>query len=425
MDLSLSDEQQQITDSAATFLAEAAAMPAVRAASESAGGLDRALWRAMAELGWCGVHLPEAAGGLGLGLVELVLLQEQLGRRLACVPFFDSVALAATALRGLPGSPLAQDWLARLAAGQAIGALALPDGHGGAAGAAPASNPPGQPIGFSGSKVPVAQAEPGPEAMDSIAKMPPGTPPAAAAPTAVASKDGWTLQGDWPQVGSAAMADVLLLPAQAASGETLLLAVPADAPGLQVRALATLDATRRMAAVRADAVSLPAASCIGRGPALDALFTQVRQLGAIALAGEQVGVAQQCLDLTLAYAAQRSQFDRPIAGFQAVKHRCAQMLVALEGARSAVYGAACIADTAPDAATLLLYAAQARVAATEAAQFCAREAIQLHGGVGFTWEFDPHLYFRRAQASSQRLGAPPWWLEQVAAQLLDTPEEMA
>jgi len=381
MDLSLSEEQQQITDSAATFLAEAAAMPAVRAASESAEGLDRALWRAMAELGWCGVHLPESAGGLGLGLVELVLLQEQLGRRLACVPFFDSVALAATALRGLPDSPLAQDWLERLAAGQAIGALTLPAEHGGAACAD-------------------------------------GLPSAVAAP-----EGGWTLQGGWPQVGSAAMADVLLLPAQAASGETLLLAVPADAPGLRVRPLATLDATRRMAAVRADGVNLPAASCIGRGPSLDALFTQVRQLGAIALAGEQVGVAQQCLDLTLTYAAQRSQFDRPIAGFQAVKHRCAQMLVALESARSAVYGAACIADTAPDAATLLFHAAQARVAATEAAQFCAREAIQLHGGVGFTWEFDPHLYFRRAQASSQRLGASPWWLEQVAAQWLDTPEE--
>lgn len=376
MDLSLSDEQQQIADSAITFLAEAAAMPAVRAASESADGLDRALWRAIAELGWCGVHLPEAAGGLGLGLVELVLLQEQLGRRLACGPFFDSVALAATTLRELPGSPLAQDWLQRLAAGQAMGALALPADRS-----------------------------------------------SASATLTLEADVGWTLQGDWPRVGSAAMADVLLLPAQTASGESLLFAVPADAPGLQVQPLATLDATRRMAAVRASAVTLPASACIGRGPLLDGLLVRVRQLGAIALAAEQVGVAQQCLDLTLAYAAQRSQFDRTIASFQAVKHRCAQMLVALESARSAVYGAACIADTLPDAPTLLFHAAQARVAATEAAQFCAREAIQLHGGVGFTWEFDPHLYFRRAQASSQRLGAPPWWLEQVAAQWLDTPEE--
>lgn len=377
MDLSLSDEQQQIADSAATFLAEASAMPTVRTASQSADGLDRDLWRGIAELGWCGVHLPEAVGGLGLGLVELALLQEQLGRRLACAPFFDSAALAATALRELPDSPVARGWLQKLAAGKAIGALAPPAGAAGAAGHA----------------------------------------------TAQVSGTGWVLQGDWPQVGSAAIAAVLLLPAQTASGESLLFAVPPDVPGLQVQPLATLDATRRMAAVRARAVELPASGCIGRGEFLDGLLVRVQQLAAIALAAEQVGVGQQCLDLTLTYAAQRSQFDRSIASFQAVKHRCAQMLVALESARSAVYGAACLADTAPDAATLLFHAAQARVAATEAAQFCAREAIQLHGGVGFTWEFDPHLYFRRAQASSQRLGPPSWWLEQVAVQLLDRPEE--
>ena len=379
MDLSLSEEQQQISDSAAIFLAEASAMPAVRAASQSADGLDRALWRGLAELGWCGVHLPEAAGGLGLGMVELVLLQEQLGRRLACVPFFDSVALTATVLRESGDSPLAQDWLRQLATGQAMGALALP----------------------------VDKA---------------GAPCGVATPNA-ATDAGWTLQGHWPQVGSAAMADVLLLPAQTAAGESLLLAVPADASGLQVQPLTTLDATRRMAAVQAGAVRLPASACIGRGARLEVLLARVQQLGAIALAAEQVGVAQQCLDLALAHAAQRSQFDRPIASFQAVKHRCAQMLVAMESARSAVYGAACIADTASGAATLLFHAAQARVAATEAAQYCAREAIQLHGGVGFTWEFDPHLYLRRAQASSQRLGRPSWWLEQVAGQLLDAPEE--
>lgn len=379
MDLSLSDEQQQIADSASIFLAEASAMPAVRAASQSASGLDSALWRGMAELGWCGVHLPESAGGLGLGLVELVLLQEQLGRRLACGPFFDSVALAATALRELPGNALAQQWLERLAAGEAIGALAL-----------------------------LADRA--------------GTPSAIATPNALTDA-GWTLQGDWPQVGSAAMADVLLLPAQTASGESLLFAVPADATGLRVQPLATLDTTRRMAAVQASGMTLPASSCIGRGASLDGLLARVQQLAAIALAAEQVGVAQQCLDMTLDYAAQRSQFDRTIASFQAVKHRCAQMLVTVESARSAVYGAACMADTAPDAATLLLQAAQARVAATEAAQFCAREAIQLHGGVGFTWEFDPHLYLRRAQASSQRLAPASWWLEQVAEQLLNTPEE--
>ena len=381
MDLSLSDEQQQIVDSAVTFLQESSSMPAVRAASESASGMDAALWSGMAELGWCGVHLPEEAGGLGLGLVELALLQEQLGRHLGCVPFFDSVALAATALRELPISALAQQWLELLASGEKKAALAL-----------------------------------GADAADPVAAVP---------ASARRTDSGWTLDGAWPQVGSAALADLLLLPAQSASGESLLFAVPAGTEGLQVQALTTLDATRRMAAVQCTAVNLPVDHCLGQGAPLDAVLARVRQLGAIALAAEQVGVAQQCLDLALAYAAQRVQFDRPIAGFQAVKHRCGQMLVALEGARSAVYGAACIADTAPDAATLLFHAAQARVAATEAAQYCARETLQLHGGVGFTWEYDPHLYLRRAQASSQRLGTLPWWLEQVAEQLLDAPEKTA
>ena len=378
MDLSLSDEQQQIVDSAADFLAEASSAPAMRTAGESASSLDAALWSGMAELGWCGVHLPEEAGGLGLGLVELALLQEQLGRRLACVPFFDSVALAATALRELPASALAQQWLEQLATGEKKAALALP-----------------------------------PEA---------GSPATATPAQARQTGNGWTLDGTWPQVGSAAMADVLLLSAQGESGERLLFAVPADSAGLQVQSLTTLDTTRRIAKVVCTAVQLPADNCLAQGALLDAVLARVQQLGAIALAAEQVGAAQQCLDLTLDFAAQRVQFDRPIAGFQAVKHRCGEMLVVLESARSAVYGAACMADTAPDAATLLFHAAQARVAATEAAQFCAREALHLHGGVGFTWEYDPHLYLRRAQASSQRLGPPSWWLEQVAIQLIDSPD---
>ncbi len=376
MDLSLSDEQQLIADSAATFLAEASTKLAVRAVSESGSGIDRALWRGIADLGWCGVHLPEAAGGLGLGMVELMLLQEQLGRHLACGPFFDSVALAASVLRELPDSAVTCDWLPLLASGQAIAALALPTGK------------------------------------DATALV-------------IEADGAWLLSGDWPLVGSAGVADLLLLPARAASGRVLLFAVPAEIPGVQVRPLTTLDATRGMASVRAEALRLPASACLGQGQDVTLALERCRCRAAIALAAEQLGVAQQCLDLTLAYTAQRNQFDRPIASFQAVKHRCAQMLVALEGARSAVYGAACLADAAPDAATLLLYAAQAHVAASEAAQFCARESIQLHGGVGFTWEFDPHMYFRRAQAASQRLGPLSWWLEQVAAQLLDAQEETA
>ena len=144
---------------------------------------------------------------------------------------------------------------------------------------------------------------------------------------------------------------------------------------------------------------------------------------AIGLAAEQVGVAERALDLAVDYTKEREQFGKAVGSFQGVKHRAAQMLVKVETARSAVYAAAFIADTAGDATDLTYFAAQARTDATEAALFSTRESIQLHGGVGFTWEFDPHLFFRRAQASSQRMGTVEQWREQVAARLLDEPFE--
>jgi len=371
INLLLDDEQKLIVDSAISFLADASPMSRVRMVSETADGIDHALWLGMVDMGWCGVHLPEDMGGLGLGWIELSLLQEQLGRHLACVPFFESIAMAATALRELPDSAPAQALLPQLASGELRAVLAMP--------------------------------------------------PETEAALAHATPEGWRLDGCWAQVSAAAPADILLLPARSATGEWLLFAVGGNLTGLQVQAVTTIDATRRSATVHAQALALPDSACLARGAVLVAALARVRCLAAIALAAEQVGVAQQCLDLTLAYTAQRSQFGKAIAGFQAVKHRCAQMLVMVEAARSAVYGAACMADATTDAATLLLYAAQARVEATEAAQFCARESIQLHGGVGFTWEYDPHFYLRRSQANSQRLGAASVWLEQVAAQLLDAP----
>ncbi|MDO9145600.1 acyl-CoA dehydrogenase family protein [Rhodoferax sp.] len=372
MNLLLDDEQQLIVDSAISFLADASPMSRVRTVSETEDGIDHALWLGMVDMGWCGVHLPEDVGGLGLGWIALCLLQEQLGRHLACVPFFEGIAMAATLLRELPDSAEAQALLPELASGALRAVLAMP-------------------------------------------------PESDTAALAHATPDGWLLDGSWSHVSAAGSADLLLLPARAATGEWLLFAVGQGSAGLQVQATPTLDATRHGAIVHAQALALPASACLARGAKLGAALERVRCLAAIALAAEQVGVAQQCLDLTLAYTAQRSQFGKTIAGFQAVKHRCAQMLVMVEAARSAVYGAACMADATTDAATLLLYAAQARLEATQAAQFCARESIQLHGGVGFTWEYDPHFFLRRSQANSQRLGSVSVWLEQVAAQLLDAP----
>jgi alkylation response protein AidB-like acyl-CoA dehydrogenase len=226
---------------------------------------------------------------------------------------------------------------------------------------------------------------------------------------------GWQLTGTWRDVGSAQIAQLLLLPAQTPTGETVLFALTPQCEHLNVTPHTTLDRTRCMAQVHALGVDVSVDQCLAQGQDADALLAEAKYLGAIGLAAEQVGVAQRCLDMALAYVLERQQFGRTIASFQAIKHRCAQMLVEVESARSAVYGAACMVDMQPDLQTLMVNAAQARVTATQASQFCARENLQLHGGVGFTWEYDPHFFLRRAQASSQRLGSVAEWLEGVAA----------
>ena len=370
MHLIPTDDQRLIAQSAEAFLSEASTMQAVRRVSESGNGFARDLWQGIAGLGWCGVRLPEAKGGLGAGWVELALLQEQLGRHLACVPFFDSVVLAGALLEQC-AAPTAEPDAAALARGDRILACALPEHE------------------------------------------------AAIAARLTSSGAELTLSGRWPRVGSAQFADVLLLPAVDAEGVVQVLWVPANVPGLTKIELPPMDSTRRFADVQAAESRLPASACLMGGAAADTAMARTRCLAAIVLAAEQVGVAQASFDAPLAYVQGREQFGQPIAGFQAIKHRFAQMLVVLETARSAAYGAACMADTSPDDATLLMYAAKARDAATEAAQRCTSEAIQMHGGVGFTWDYDPHLYFRRAQGSKQRFGPVSWWREQVARLLLD------
>lgn len=369
MDLTPTEDQRLIAESAEAFLGTACPIATVRRHAEQGDGFDATLWQGLADLGWCGLRLPEAVGGLGLGWVEQVLLHEQLGRHLACVPFLESVALSTGVLQSCPAQPAIEVLWPALARGTLRLACALP------------------PL---------------------------------ALPVSVRSTPaGFVLDGCWQRVGAAAQSDRLLLPARDEDGVLHLLLVFHDAPGLVCTSLPAVDGTRPCAELTATGVCVPKAHCLVSGTAAQVVLSRARCLAAIALAGEQIGCAQAAFDRTLAYVLQRHQFEQPIARFQAIKHRLAGLLVQLETARSAVYGAACLADTSPDDATLLLHAAQAREAATEAALACTREAIQLHGGVGFTWEFDLHLFLRRAQVDSQSLGAPAWWCEQVAAQLLD------
>lgn len=376
MNFSLTEDQQLIRESAADFLAQASDSAAVRRVLDSDIGYDPALWAQMAgELGWCATAIPEAHGGLGLGTVELVLLMEQMGRRLACAPFFSTVALASTALLQAGNEAARDQWLPKIAAGELRATLALA----------------GQGVGL-------------------------GTPGVCA----LRSADGWRLEGRLAHVPDGASADLLLVLAVADEGQHALFAVPGGHAGVQRSGRATWDQTRRVAEVVLDAVQLGGEARIDDGALTPERLQAIEAQSALLLAAEQLGGAQQCLDLTLAYTAERSQFGQKIAAFQAVKHRCGEMMVAVEATRSLVYGAAAQADSAGDAQAMRLEAGAAKARASEAFFFCAQEAIQLHGGVGFTWEYDPHLYFKRAQASTQWLGTPDQWRERIASALLDS-----
>ena len=214
-------------------------------------------------------------------------------------------------------------------------------------------------------------------------------------------------------------ADLVLVVARApgTTGEDGLsvFAVDGDADGVSRKMLTTMDQTRRIAEIELSAVRVSAEACLGEPGAAWPGLRRTLDLAAIALAAEQVGGAQKCLDLSVAYAKEREQFGRPIGSFQAIKHKCADMMIAVESARSAVYYAACIADDRSD--DLSSNASLAKAWCSEAYFKCAADSIQIHGGVGFTWEYEPHLHFKRARASENWLGNPSFHRERIAQHL--------
>lgn len=384
MNLALSEEQIMIRDAAAEVLAERSASAAVRQAIEQCAGRDEALWRTLAgELGWCALTVPEVSDGAGLGATELALMMEQMGRRLACVPYFGTVCLAAATLARCDAEA-ARERLSKIASGELSATLALPMSAG---------------FDFDVRSVSLHAEE---------------------------TAHGYRLSGALEQVIDGASADLLLVPARIAN-EAQAIALfelhGAHIEGLTRTPLVTLDATRPLARLDLRALEVPRTALLARGREAERALSQTAWLAALALAAEQVGGAQQCLELTLAYTADRVQFGRTIASFQAVKHRCAQMMVETEASRSAVLGAAQAWDQAGAASPLehgvLADIAVAKVTANDAFRFCAQEAIQLHGGVGFTWEYDPQLYFKRAQASSAMFGTTSQMLSFIAQRVMD------
>ncbi|MCC2657616.1 MAG: acyl-CoA dehydrogenase [Panacagrimonas sp.] len=366
--LALTPDQQLIRDSAETFLADASDSAAVRRAMDSEHGYDAGLWQRIAgELGWCGVAIDEAYGGLGMGAFELALLFEQAGRRLLCSPLFATVGLAVPLLQAAGEGP-AEGWLRRIAAGELRLGVNLP-----------------------------AHAD--------------WRGPQSSRVRVVEHAGGWTLDGELPAVVDGASAESLLVLAQVRDATGLFVVDPAACDGLQITPLDTWDRGRRLARVGLRGVVARERIDAGVGISERALERAAAQ-ARVVFAAEQLGNAQSCLDLTVAYVAERKQFGRPIAGFQAVKHRCAEMMVRIEALRSAVYAAATTLEP--------IACAGARALAADTAFWCAQEAIQLHGGVGFTWEYDPQLYFKRAQAAVAWLGRAEVLRESIAQSLLAT-----
>ncbi len=372
MNFAFTEEQEELRAAARAFLAESSSSERVRAAMASELGYDPQIWKRIgSELGWSAAIVPEDCGGLGLGAVELVALAERMGEALLCSPFFATVCLAAQAVLAAGTPEQRQRYLGPIAEGQARAALAT--------------------------------AEPG-LAHDAVALE------------ARRDGNGVRLTGIKSYVIDGHSADWIVVSARApgSSGDegVSLFVVPGDAPGLARRALPTMDMTRRQAELRFEDVRVAAEARLGEEGAGAAPLRRALDLGAVALAAESVGGAQRSLDLSVAYAKEREQFGRPIGSFQAIKHKCADMMVKVETARSAAYYAACAASE--DAPDLPVAASLAKAYCCEAYYHCAAESIQIFGGVGFTWEYDPHLYFKRARASESLLGTPAWHRERVA-----------
>jgi len=368
MDFTLSDEQSELRRTVRAFLVDKSAETAVRRLMDSDTGYDAAVWQQMAaQLGLQGLAIADVHGGAGFGLQEQSIVFEEMGRALLCAPYFATVALAAPAL-ALAGGQAAADYLPGIAAGETIATLALCEAAG-------------------------------------------SWDPDAVTASAQPAGDGWLVIGEKNYVLDGHVADLILVVARTAAGVSLF-AVTGDATGLKRELLPTMDQTRKQARLTFDAVPARLVGTDGEGA------TVVRgalDVAAVLLAAEQVGGASACLAETVEYAKVREQFGRPIGSFQGIKHVWTELLLQVESARAAAQFAAWAADCAVE--ELPVAAALAKAHCSEAYARVATESIQLHGGIGFTWEHRTHLYFKRAKSSEILLGAPAAHREQLVTRL--------
>jgi alkylation response protein AidB-like acyl-CoA dehydrogenase len=374
-EFTFTDEQVQLRTAVRKFCAENFDEQTVRRLMESDPPFDAKVWtRLGSELGVLGLSVPEADGGVGGSLVDQAVAVEELGASLACGPVFGTVFLAIPALVAASGGPVRDGLLAELVEGRRTAAFAVADRAG---------------------------------AFD----------PAAVTVTAARSGEQWTLTGTAPRVVDGGAADDLLVAASGPDGVALY-AVEAAGPGVDRTPLVTLDLTRPQATV---AFSDAPARLVADSGEAQRVIEHALQAGSALLAVEQVGAAQHLLDLSVEYAKTRLQFGRPIGSFQAVKHRLADLLVDVEHARSTAYHAVwALADGLDVDDDPALAASIAQATASAAFARVAADTIQVHGGIGFTWEHQAHLYFKRATTDAALLGSPEQHRSRVAALVLDT-----
>jgi alkylation response protein AidB-like acyl-CoA dehydrogenase len=353
VDFSFSSDQQLLKNSARAFLDEHAKPAHVRALWDDARGESEVLWKEMAQLGWLGLALPEDAGGSALGLVETAILQEELGRAACPSPYLPTV-LAAMAIDRF-GSPAQKSrWLPAVASGSARATVALMERE----------------LDWGAGSTQMRAEERGGKVV---------------------------LTGVKQFVPWAHVADVILVPALAGSAPAVF-AVDSSAPGVTVKPLTSMDPGLRLSTVTLDGATVAGEARLPSAGALDFLLLR----GAVGAAAEMLGAARRCLDMAVDYAKVREQFGQPIGSFQAIRHKCAEMLLEVENSHAAVYYAAWSLEHGADDGPLSASVAKAYV--SEASRKVCGDAIQVHGGIGFTWEYDLHLYFKRAKALEPMYG---------------------
>jgi alkylation response protein AidB-like acyl-CoA dehydrogenase len=374
MNFGFNEEQELLRNTARKFFDNECASEIVRKLMDGPEGMTPDLWKKIAEQGWTGLIFPDEHGGMGLGFVDLVVLMEEMGRAVVPGPFFSTVLLGGLAIREAGTDAQKKAWLPKISSGEARATLAWME--------------PSAELGARGITL-----------------------------QATAKGGGFTLNGTKLFVQDAHTADVIVVAARAGSGQSpeegiSLFLVPKGTPGMSVTLLPTMDQTRKLCEVGLKDVALGAEALMGQAGSGWTPLARVIDRATVALCAEMCGGAQKVLEMTVEYAKIRQAFGRPIGSYQGVKHKAADMLVDVENSKSITYYAAWAMDEGVPEGPLAVSMAKAYV--SDAYRRVAGAGIQLHGGIGFTWEHDLHLYFKRAKGSEFTFGDATWHRERVA-----------